>query len=211
MGQPDSTTLPRENVKKYQCRFVLTGIPIKTDNMRPAGKRRVLKMQNLLQVIIPFMLIIGVISGIVEGMKDQKKGKRTGKKFLTGELPYYAKQLMTEPEQILFIRLTGALPEYTVMGQVQLSRILGVKDGYNEYEWHNKINRMSADFVICDDDTNIIAVIELDDRSHQRESRRKADEKKDKSLEAAGIKVIRWNVHRMPQAWKIRKDVLDED
>ncbi len=45
--------------------------------------------------------------------------------------PFYAKKPLSEPEQVLYYRLVEAMPECMVLAQVQLSRILGVKKGFN--------------------------------------------------------------------------------
>lgn len=122
--------------------------------------------------------------------------------------PFYAKRLLTQPEQALYYRLVQALPECLIFSQVQLSRILGVKQGYDFWYWHNRINRMSADFVVCRKDSRVVAVIELDDRTHLDPVRQVADAKKDKALAAAGIRVIRWPRHAMPDVAAIRATVL---
>jgi hypothetical protein len=49
--------------------------------------------------------------------------------------PFYAKKPLSSSEQILYFRLCKALPEHIVLAQVGLSRILGVKKGYNFGEW----------------------------------------------------------------------------
>lgn len=122
--------------------------------------------------------------------------------------PFYAKRLLTQPEQALYYRLVQALPEYLIFSQVQLSRILGVKQGYDFWYWHNRINRMSADFVVCRKDSSVVAVIELDDRTHLDPVRQVADAKKDKALADAGLRVIRWPRHAMPDVAAIRATVL---
>jgi very-short-patch-repair endonuclease len=107
-------------------------------------------------------------------------------------------------------RLVNALPDKIILSQVQLSRVLGVKKGNNFGEWNNRINRMSLDFVVCrKEDAGIIAVIELDDKSHEKEERIKADEKKDKALESANIRIIRWKVDEMPDEKTIKR-ILSE-
>lgn len=121
-----------------------------------------------------------------------------------GAWPFYAKKPLTQPEQVLYHRLIKALPEHIVLAQVQLSRILGVKQGNNFHEWNNRINRMSLDFVICGKDASIVAAIELDDKTHQKDSRREADEKKNKALASAGVKLVRWQVNAMPDEAGIR-------
>lgn len=123
--------------------------------------------------------------------------------------PYYAKSIMTPTEQLLYTKLTHALPECMVFSQVQLSQILGVKRGFNYMEWHNRINRMSVDYVVCHRDFRIIAIIELDDRTHLRDDRIKCDIKKDKALASAGLRIIRWNVGREPNGHGIREAIFN--
>lgn len=122
--------------------------------------------------------------------------------------PFYAKKPLSQPEQILYFRMIDALPGHIVLAQVQLSRLLGIKKGNNHQSWLNRINRMSADFVVCNKDSSIIAVIELDDASHQKPERQAADAKKDKALAAAGIRMIRWQVKAMPDQSAIQAALL---
>jgi very-short-patch-repair endonuclease len=126
---------------------------------------------------------------------------------LDGEWPFYAKRPLSAPEQVLYFRLVKALPEHIVLAQVQLSRFMGVKKGSNPQSWLNRINRMSADFVICQRDATVIAVVELDDSSHQSERRVAADAKKDKALASAGIKLLRWRINNLPDEATIRVSV----
>ena len=74
-----------------------------------------------------------------------KSGKTSGDALW----PFYAKKVLSPPEQVLYFRLVQALPNHVVLAQVQLSRLLGVKKGHNYQAWFNRINRMSADFVVC--------------------------------------------------------------
>jgi len=106
--------------------------------------------------------------------------------------PYYAKKPLSNHEQVLYFHLIKALPDHIILSQVQLSQLLGVKKGNNYYAWLNRINRMSADFVVCNKDSSVVAVIELDDATHKRKDRQAADAKKDKALTSAGIRVVRW-------------------
>lgn len=118
--------------------------------------------------------------------------------------PFYPKKPLTQPEQVLYHRLIAALPEHIVLAQVQLSRVLGVKKGFNFHEWNNRINRMSLDFVVCLKDSTVIAAIELDDKTHEQASRMEADAKKEKALSDAGIVLVRWQVNALPDEYAIR-------
>lgn len=125
------------------------------------------------------------------------KGKRSAS-VESGPWPFYPRKLLSDPELILYRRLIAALPSHIVLAQVSLGRFLGVKKGHNFGQWFNRINRMSADFVVCGQDGAIAAVIELDDSSHNRADREAADAKKDKALESAGIQIIRWQARSLP-------------
>ena len=119
--------------------------------------------------------------------------------------PYYAKTTLSQPEQVLYHRLAAALPEHIVLAQVQLSRVLGVKKGFDFNAWNNRINRMSYDFVVCEKDFRVIAIIELDDKSHEKASRIEADAKKERATAAAGIPLIRWRPGDLPDEPSIRQ------
>lgn len=122
--------------------------------------------------------------------------------------PYYVRRLMSPPEQVLYHRLACALPENIVFAQVQVSRVLGVKRGYSFREWNNRIDRLSFDFVVCGRDARVIAVIELDDRTHERASRVRTDAKKNKSAADASLRLVRWNVQALPTDEAIRAEIL---
>ena len=155
----------------------------------------------VLKISIPILLI--AITLIVIG--SFIKNKRSKELW-----PYYAKKPITKTELILYYRLVNALPDKIILAQVQLSRVRGVKKGYKFGEWHNRINRMSLDFVICrKEDAGIIAVIELDDKSHEKEERIRADEKKDKALKSANIRIIRWKVQDMPDERTIKQELAE--
>jgi very-short-patch-repair endonuclease len=125
------------------------------------------------------------------------KAKRQGG-IGDGVWPFYAKKPLSQPEQILYFRLLQALPEHIILAQVQLSQLLGVKKGNNYQAWFNRINRMSADFVVCNKDLSIVGVIELDDATHQRDDRQVADARKDKALASADVRIVRWQARAIP-------------
>lgn len=140
------------------------------------------------------ILLVAVIAFAFLAFIKLKSQKNSSKEIW----PFYAKKPLSQPEQVLYFRLIQALPEHIILAQVQLSQLLGVKKGNNYQSWLNRINRMSADFVVCKKDSTIVAVIELDDATHLQTKRQEADAKKDKALNAAEIKIIRWQVKTIP-------------
>jgi hypothetical protein len=120
--------------------------------------------------------------------------------------PVYAKQPLTHVEQALYFRLVNALPDCVILAQVQYSRFLGVKRGaHNPLSVLNSIQQKSADFLVCDKSLTVLAVIELDDASHARRSRRLSDTKKEAVLKVAGIRLVRWQVNQMPDTGTIQQ------
>src|SRR5712671_2102280 len=138
---------------------------------------------------------------------------RRGRRAAAGSRPwpFYVKRLLTQPEQVLYHRLVKSLPNHVVLAQVQMSRVLGVKKGFRFHEWNNRINRMSYDFVICDKAATVIAAIELDDKSHEREDRRESDAKKSKATTDAGLRLVRWHVKSLPDELTIQRELSAND
>ncbi len=106
--------------------------------------------------------------------------------------PFVVSRPLTEREQVLYWRLRKALPEQMVLAQVALSRIVRVEKGNDVRAWLNRVNRMTVDFLVCLPDATIVAAIELDDSSHAPPDRVAADAKKNKALNSAGIKLLRF-------------------
>ena len=143
-------------------------------------------------LVLLFILVIVVVV-VLAFLKAKAKGGVGDEVW-----PFYAKKPLSQPEQVLYFRLIRALPEHIILAQVQLSRLLGVKKGNNHQAWLNRINRMSVDFVVCNKDSSIVSVIELDDATHQKEDRQAADAKKDKALASAGVRIVRWQAKSIP-------------
>lgn len=130
------------------------------------------------------------------------------KKELPEEWPYIKKSVLTQVEQDFFQRLKEALPNRIVLAQVELSRVIAANvPKHEELSWFNRINGKSLDFVICKPDLSVIAAIELDDSSHNRPHRKKADTTKNKALADAGVPLVRFNVKTIPDTESIKKAI----
>jgi len=55
----------------------------------------------------------------------------------------------------------------------------------------------------------VLAVVELDDRSHDSKRRRKADADKARAIADAGLRLARWNVQAMPSTAEIFAAIAD--
>lgn len=121
-------------------------------------------------------------------------------------LPVNAKPLLSQAEQRLYARLMRAFPGHIILAQVALSQLLVVacRDAAGARSVYNSFSQLVADFVLCAPDFTAVAVIELDDRSHTRPVQRERDQRKDRFLQAAGIKVFRIAVADMPSEAQLR-------
>ncbi|MQQ99261.1 DUF2726 domain-containing protein [Glaciimonas soli] len=119
-----------------------------------------------------------------------------------GEYSYTRKNPLSPNEQAMYWKLISALPDHVVLSQVELSRCIEAK-GTGA---HNTIKGKSLDFVICNKSLEIVAGIEIDDKSHKKATAIKRDATKNKALETAGIKLIRWPAVPHPSHEEIQKE-----
>lgn len=119
---------------------------------------------------------------------------------------YKARQLMTENEAEFFGRLIVALPEHYVFPQVSLSALIeaAAKDKKRAYSDYLRIAQQRVDYVVCDRSCQIVAVVELDDKTHSH----KKDQVRDARLQQAGIRTIRFQSKSKPTAEVVRAAVL---
>lgn len=123
--------------------------------------------------------------------------------------PFMPRDFMTDAEVRFFRQLKQAVPEFLIFSQVGLSRLIECTDEEDEKFWFNRINRMSVDYVLVDQDAqHVLVAIELDDWSHDHAGRMKADLKKDKALISAGIPMVRFYGEEYVSAAEIRQELL---
>lgn len=127
--------------------------------------------------------------------------------------PYAAKPLMTKNEREFILRLERALPDHRIHAQVSMGALMrpsfgegGTKRSRSVHTAvRNRFAQKIVDFVVEDRATGrIVALVELDDRSHDllRDSRR------DAMTRAAGYRTVRWASRRRPTDAEIRSAVL---
>lgn len=113
------------------------------------------------------------------------------------------KMLLTPNEVEFFHRLQRALPAYQVFPQVAFAAFLtddGKLSGKARWSVRGIFDRKIIDFVICEGGSlKIVALIELDDRTHQAS----ADRKRDAITKAAGYQTIRFQSTQKPSEAEI--------
>ena len=125
--------------------------------------------------------------------------------------PVVASNLLTRREQSLYESLLGLYPNHKIFVQVALSQLIDVPEDQPERQSiRNRFSQLVADFVLCRPDLTVVAVIELDDRSHERRDRQDADARKTKALVDAGLRLVRIPAGNLPPEEELR-EIIDAD
>lgn len=119
--------------------------------------------------------------------------------------PLEAKPILTDRERVLFDRLLVAFPSCRIFPQVALSQLMVLKPGTRNWQSiQNQYFRLVADFVVCNADLQVVAVIELDDGTHRQARRAAADARKTKALRSAGLHLCRLSEGTLPSIEELR-------
>lgn len=113
---------------------------------------------------------------------------------------------LTENEKEFLTRLEQAFPEHRVMAQVCMGALMApdVRGGSAEYlSIRGRFAQKVVDFVILDDALEVIALVELDDRTHSLEK----DAARDAMTAAAGYVTLRYRSRDKPEAKAIRAEL----
>lgn len=149
-------------------------------------------MENLIY-IFAFIVVLAIIkSALFKNTKIEKKSK-SPIIYNYGRKDY----IMTKAEHDFFLRLNLTFQEqYHIFPQVHLSSLLDERKikGQNWKAAFKHINGKSVDFVVCDKQyAKPLVAIELDDWSHNAESRQKRDEEVERIFMAAEIPLVRFS------------------
>lgn len=108
---------------------------------------------------------------------------------------YKRQPALFSPAERSFLRVLERVlgSEYRVFGKVRIADLIKPENGAGRHAALNRIVGKHVDFVVCNaTDLSIIGVIELDDKSHNQDSRRKRDAFVDRAFASAGIPITRF-------------------
>lgn len=118
------------------------------------------------------------------------------------------KRFLTEAEARVLGFLEVALPDHRIMAQVAMGALLasGETDRRRAHATRNRFAQKIVDFAVVTRDTaEVVALVELDDRTHSTAK----DVKRDTMTAAAGYRTIRIPSRPRPTAESVRKAVAD--
>jgi hypothetical protein len=152
-----------------------------------------------MKIIFVIIVLAALLAGFFAVQLKTAKGKgRTG--------AYRCRKFMTDNEEEFFGRLVVALPDHYIFPQVAMSALLDAASS-DKKEAHSdrmSIAQQRVDYVVCTRRCEVVAVVELDDKTHSRAK----DELRDARLEQAGIRTVRFQARNKPKVEAIRSMIL---
>jgi len=148
-------------------------------------------MFRFLVVIVVIFIIFVIFRQL--GTSTSRRGQPT-------TFPYKKQNALFSPTERSFLGVLESVVQgrYRVFGKVRLAAVLAVDGGLTASARASAFNRIAqkhVDFLLCEPSTlAVIAVIELDDQSHQRPDRQARDGFLDAACTAAGVVLIRYPV-----------------
>jgi hypothetical protein len=127
---------------------------------------------------------------------------------------YQKNQFILSPAEQKFHQALshGLSNQFMILMKVRVADVLQPETGITKNEWTSAFNRIKSkhfDFLLCSHNTcEIIAAIELDDRSHQRPDRRKRDKFLNLACESADFALIRVSSRQIYSPQEIKSAVL---
>jgi hypothetical protein len=118
--------------------------------------------------------------------------------------PPEAARVLTIDERQAYDLLRSALPGFLVLAQVPLSRFLRVPTRHSYTDWMQRVGGLSADLLVCDAGSRVLAVIDIRPADQTERSRRR-HERMVRVLEAAGILVQTWREGKLPNVADVRQ------
>lgn len=110
---------------------------------------------------------------------------------------------LTKAEQRMYWLLVDVFkaPDFVVLSQVSMSALLD-----SDWKDRNRYAQKYVDFVVCSPSFFVLAVIELDDWSH--DNKQDKDAERDAMLQSAGLNALRYRA--LPEPEKLRADVMQQ-
>lgn len=169
-------------------------------------------MKNLITAFLPLIgliLLAGIGAAVIAALKQRLRSKQP--------TPYEKEDaLLTPAERSFFGVLDGAVgAEFRLFAKVRLADVVRVKTGLDRSSRQaafNSIQSKHIDFLACDSHNMAIRfAVELDDRSHERQSRKERDDFVDRTLAAAGVPIFRFAAKRGYSIQEIKRTIFDEE
>ena len=116
--------------------------------------------------------------------------------------PLKRRGILNISEQITLMRLKAVLPRHTVLAHVSFDALLTTKFAHTRRKYQGLV----ADFVVLDQQYQVLAIIEIADESYVNRLQQKHYQ--DSLLELAGYRVLRYSA--IPTEQQLREDLIPD-
>jgi hypothetical protein len=117
--------------------------------------------------------------------------------------PPEAARVLSITERQAYDVLKRAMPGFLVLAQVPLSRFVRVPTRQSYADWLQRVGSLSADLLLCDSGSRVLAVVDIRAAQETDRSRRR-HERMTRVLRAAGIQVHTWREGELPAVAEVR-------
>jgi very-short-patch-repair endonuclease len=154
-------------------------------------------------VVIFFGLILFVLSKVSTKQSDSKEAIyiQRGALFTVAERSFYG------------VLEQAISQKYKIFGKVRVADVLKPISKMNKFDWQSAFNKISSkhfDYVLCQKDTlNVVAVVELDDKSHNSKKAINRDAFLEDVCDGANLKLIRFKAQQGYQIDSVRKHIIE--
>jgi hypothetical protein len=121
-----------------------------------------------------------------------------------------ATRVLTNGERKAYSTLRAALPDHILLAQVPLARFLKVPTRHSYSEWSRRVGTISADLLVCDAASQVIAVVEIRSEGAESDRARQRQERMSRVLQAAGIPLYVWRETALPSVAVARGLILKD-
>lgn len=149
--------------------------------------------------------VLLLLSLLAVRLRQRMAGKRSPREALdtVAAWPPEAARVLTVSEREAYETLRRAMPGFVVLAQVPLSRFLRVPTRHSYSEWLQRVGSLSADLLLCDAGSRVLAAIDVR-APHESERARRRHDRMARVLRAAGIPVHAWREGALPAPAEVR-------
>jgi very-short-patch-repair endonuclease len=142
-----------------------------------------------------FITIVGLLFITVFAVRSLHQNRRQ-------DSPLKRRGILNISEQITLMRLQAVLPRHTVLAHVSFDALLTTKFAHTRRKYQGLV----ADFVVLDQQYQVLAIIEIADESYVNRLQQKHYQ--DSLLELAGYRVLRYSA--IPTEQQLREDLIPD-
>jgi len=160
-------------------------------------------------LIVAALVVVVAVVGWRVLAGGGRHGRPAGSLDTLAAWPPRATRVLSHAERQTYDLLCHALPGHMILAQVPLQRFIKVPTRNSYAEWLRRVGQLSADFVVCDANSQVMAVVEIegeDDQPGSRAQRRR--ERMLKVLKSADVPVHVWRASALPSAGAVREAIL---